>query len=163
MNLKRDIPVSKCACKFFNLHRYTAAGTAGAAASAVSSTVDQTVSTVTGAVSDAAAAATAAAGAAVNALEAVLPPEFASIVKQAEGDTDTALALAATVFAIPFALTLMGAVTRGYAGEKRPFVVDEELRTDSRAFLVDTRSEVGLVALFTTLFWGGTFHTVILP
>ena len=119
----------------------TVAGTAGSAASAVSSSVNQVTSAVTGAATAASDAVGAAASGAVKALEAVLPPEFASIVSKAEGDADTAAALVATVVAVPFALTLIGAATRGYAGEKRPFVVDEELRKDSRAFIVDTRSE----------------------
>ena len=119
----------------------TVAGTAGQAASAVSSTAGQTLTAATDAANAAAAAVGAAALGAVHALEAVLPPEFAAVVKDAETNPDAAVSLLVLAAAVPLALSAVGAATRGYAGERRPFVVDEELRTDSRAFLVDTRSE----------------------
>jgi hypothetical protein len=102
----------------------------------VSASANQAVSIVTAAT---AAAAATAADALLRALESVLPPEFAAVVHQAEGDT--AVALVATVFALPFALALLAALTRGYAGEQSSFVVDDALRTNPLAFLIDTRDE----------------------
>jgi rhodanese-related sulfurtransferase len=77
----------------------------------------------------------------VQSIEAALPPEFQDVVAKAQTDSDTAVALIGLAAALPIGLVVLGAATRGYAGDKNPFVVEEQLKKNRKAFIIDTRSE----------------------
>ena len=98
-------------------------------------------SAVSGAVGGATSAVNSTLTSTVQSLESALPPEFQDVVARAQTDSDTAVALIGLTAAVPIGLVVLGAATRGYAGDKNPFVVEEQLKKDRRAFLIDTRSE----------------------
>jgi len=113
----------------------------GGATSAVSGAVGGATSAVSGAVGGATSAVNSTLTSTVQSLESALPPEFQDVVARAQTDSDTAVALIGLTAAVPIGLVVLGAATRGYAGDKNPFVVEEQLKKDRRAFLIDTRSE----------------------
>jgi len=113
----------------------------GGATSAVSGAVGGATSAVSGAVGGATSALNSTLTSTVQSLESALPPEFQDVVARAQTDSDTAVALIGLTAAVPIGLVVLGAATRGYAGDKNPFVVEEQLKKDRRAFLIDTRSE----------------------
>ena len=103
--------------------------------------VGQGLSQATKAVGGATSAVNSTLTSTVQSLESALPPEFQDVVARAQTDSDTAVALIGLTAAVPIGLVVLGAATRGYAGDKNPFVVEEQLKKDRRAFLIDTRSE----------------------
>ena len=113
----------------------------GGATSAVNGAVGGATSAVSGAVGGATSAVNSTLTSTVQSLESALPPEFQDVVARAQTDSDTAVALIGLTAAVPIGLVVLGAATRGYAGDKNPFVVEEQLKKDRRAFLIDTRSE----------------------
>ncbi len=113
----------------------------GGATSAVSGAVGGATSAVNGAVGGATSAVNSTLTSTVQSLESALPPEFQDVVARAQTDSDTAVALIGLTAAVPIGLVVLGAATRGYAGDENPFVVEEQLKKDRRAFLIDTRSE----------------------
>ena len=113
----------------------------GGATSAVNGAVGGATSAVSGAVGGATSAVNSTLTSTVQSLESALPPEFQDVVARAQTDSDTAVALIGLTAAVPIGLAVLGAATRGYAGDKNPFVVEEQLKKDRRAFLIDTRSE----------------------
>ena len=113
----------------------------GGATSAVNGAVGGATSAVSSAVGGATSAVNSTLTSTVQSLESALPPEFQDVVARAQTDSDTVVALIGLTAAVPIGLAVLGAATRGYAGDKNPFVVEEQLKKDRRAFLIDTRSE----------------------
>jgi rhodanese-related sulfurtransferase len=113
----------------------------GGATSAVTGAVGGATSAVTGAVGGATSAVNSTVTSTVQSIEAALPPEFQDVVAKAQTDSDTAVALIGLAAALPIGLVVLGAATRGYAGDKNPFVVEEQLKKNRKAFIIDTRSE----------------------
>ena len=117
------------------------AGVVGQGLSQATKAVGGATSAVSGAVGGATSAVNSTLTSTVQSLESALPPEFQDVVARAQTDSDTAVALIGLTAAVPIGLVVLGAATRGYAGDKNPFVVEEQLKKDRRAFLIDTRSE----------------------
>ena len=117
------------------------AGVVGQGLGQATKAVGGAPSAVSGAVGGATSAVNSTLTSTVQSLESALPPEFQDVVARAQTDSDTAVALIGLTAAVPIGLVVLGAATRGYAGDKNPFVVEEQLKKDRRAFLIDTRSE----------------------
>ena len=117
------------------------AGVVGQGLGQATKAVGGATSAVSGAVGGATSAVNSTLTSTVQSLESALPPEFQDVVARAQTDSDTAVALIGLTAAVPIGLVVLGAATRGYAGDKNPFVVEEQLKKDRRAFLIDTRSE----------------------
>ena len=117
------------------------AGVVGQGLGQASKAVGGATSAVTGAVGGATSAVNSTVTSTVQSIEAALPPEFQDVVAKAQTDSDTAVALIGLVAALPIGLVVLGAATRGYAGDKNPFVVEEQLKKNRKAFIIDTRSE----------------------
>ena len=117
------------------------AGVVGQGLGQASKAVGGATSAVTGAVGGATSAVNSTVTSTVQSIEAALPPEFKDVVAKAQTDSDTAVALIGLAAALPIGLVVLGAATRGYAGDKNPFVVEEQLKKNRKAFIIDTRSE----------------------
>ena len=117
------------------------AGVVGQGLGQASKAVGGATSAVTGAVGGATSAVNSTVTSTVQSIEAALPPEFKDVVAKAQTDSDTAVALISLAAALPIGLVVLGAATRGYAGDKNPFVVEEQLKKNRKAFIIDTRSE----------------------
>ena len=117
------------------------AGVVGQGLGQASKAVAGATSAVTGAVGGATSAVNSTVTSTVQSIEAALPPEFQDVVAKAQTDSDTAVALIGLAAALPIGLVVLGAATRGYAGDKNPFVVEEQLKKNRKAFIIDTRSE----------------------
>ena len=117
------------------------AGVVGQGLGQASKAVGGATSAVTGAVGGATSAVNSTVTSTVQSIEAALPPEFQDVVAKAQTDSDTAVALIGLAAALPIGLVVLGAATRGYAGDKNPFVVEEQLKKNRKAFIIDTRSE----------------------
>ena len=117
------------------------AGVVGQGLGQASKAVGGATSAVTGAVGGATSAVNSTVTSTVQSIEAALPPEFKDVVAKAQTDSDTAVALIGLAAALPIGLVVLGAATRGYAGDKNPFIVEEQLKKNRKAFIIDTRSE----------------------
>jgi len=56
----------------------------------------------------------------LRAFESALPPEFSDVLVRAEGNADTAVALAATLVAVPLTFTVLGRAVQVGVGPMNP-------------------------------------------